>query len=247
MSVSSPASAAAAGRCQTGKTREVVAEQEFRRVEFLLGHSGHGGEDLRRGPEVDVESRVFQRELDHAPDHVVRATGNPEYPRIVPVQDGPRGLVRPLTKVFGIGDHRERGALVQIRETDPSVCRVAPNGVEGHAASVDAPPVDHHRFELAGHARLEHLLLHWRRNADTVVNQGERAQVAFSAVREEDAVGMSIPGVPQQFDDDVLDGPDVVLRLSALGLRDLESNVAIAEVLLDLEEAVARDRRDEAE
>ena len=84
-------------------------------------------------------------------------------------------------------------------------------------------------------------------NADTVVEDGERAQVALSAVGEEDAAGMRVARVAQQLDDDVLDAADVVLGLPALGLGDLEPNVAVAEVLLDLEEGVARDRRDEVE
>ena len=128
---------------------------------------------------------------------------------------------------------------MKVREADPSVRRVAPNGEQGHAATVYAPLVDDHRFELAGHARLEYLLLHRCRDADAVVNDGERAHVALSAAREKYPARMGVARVSQQLHDDVLDAPDVVLGLATLGFRDLEPNVAVAEVLLDLEEAVA--------
>ena len=141
----------------------------------------------------------------------------------------------------------QRGALVQVGADDASLDGVAANREERHTSTVDAPLVDDHRLELARDARLEDAVVHLLGNADTVVDHGERAPVTFSAGRDEDASRMGVAGVAQQLDDDVFDAADVVLGLSALGLRDLESDVAVAEVLFDLEEGVARDGRHEVE
>ena len=83
-------------------------------------------------------------------------------------------------------------------------------------------------------------------HTDAVVDDGERARVALPAVRDEDAARVRVAGVAQQLDDDVLERADVVLRLAALGLGDLEADVAVAEVLLDLDVLVAGDGGHEA-
>jgi len=110
---------------------------------------------------------------------------------------------------------------------------------------VDAPLVHNHRVELARDAGLEDALPHAGRDAHPVVHHGDRAGVTLATRRNEDALSVSVARVPQQLDDDVLRAADVVLGLAPLGLGDLETNIAVAEVLFDLQEGVARNGVDE--
>ena len=108
-----------------------------------------------------------------------------------------------------------------------------------------APRVHDHRFELRGHTRFEDAVVHRGRHAHAVIHDDEGARVGFAAGGDEDPLGVSVSGVAQQLDDDVFNGTDVVLRLSSLGLGDIEAYETVAEVLLDLDEGVAGDGGDE--
>ena len=200
---------------------DVVAEEQLgRRRARRVPTRVHRRDDLGGRAEEDVDARVLDGELDDAPHDVVRAACDLELAGLVALDDRPGGLVGALGERARVGDDDERRALVQVRRDDARLDRVAADREERHASAVHAPLVHDHRLELARDARLEDALVHVRRDADAVVEHGQRATVALAAGREEDAPRVRVAGVAQQLDDDVFDAADVVLRLPALGLRD---------------------------
>jgi hypothetical protein len=180
-------------------------------------------------------------ELEHPADDVVWSAGDAEDAAFVALDDGPCGLVGALGQQLILGEQRDSGATVRVRGGDAACRGVGPDGVERHTAPVNAPAVHHHRVELRGDPRLEDGLVMGRGNADAVVDHGQQAAVTLTCGGDEDPLRMRVTRIAQEFHDDILHRADVMLRLASLGLGRAQSDVPLAEALLDLQVRLTRD------
>lgn len=88
-------------------------------------------------------------------------------------------------------------------------------------------------------------LVHFDGNPVTVIEKREGLHAALATCREKDTRRMRVAGVPEHFDDDVLDAADIVLGLAPFRLGGLEAHETVAEPFLDGKVGIARNGFDE--
>ena len=157
---------------------------------------------------------------------------------------GPARLVGALTQAIGGNAHLKRRPQIDTRCNDTSLIGVLLNREQRHSTTMDTPAIHFHALELGGDTGIEDALLHFLRHARTVIQEEEGANTLLLGRGKIDLIGAGIASITQHLDDNVLDMLNVMLSLTALGLRNTEADIPLAKVLLDAKVALPRHRRD---
>lgn len=109
---------------------------------------------------------------------------------------------------------------------------------------MNTPTVHFHALELGSDTSIEDTLLHILRHTRTVIQEEEGANTLLLGRGKIDLIGSGIASITQHLDDNVLYMLNVMLGLTALGLRNAEADIPLAKVFVDAKVALPRHRRD---
>ena len=156
----------------------------------------------------------------------------------------PARLVGALAQAIGGNAHLKRGTQIDARCNNACLIRVLLDREQRHTTTVNTPTVHFHALKLGGDTGIENTLLHVLRHTRTVIQEEEGANTLLLGRGEIDLIGSSIASITQHLDDNVLYMLNVMLGLTALGLRNAEADIPLAKVFLDAKVALPRHRRD---
>ena len=236
------------GKAQTIDNRKlalVVDKEQARRIETARSLSVQGRSDLGRRAQIHIAAtQLLKGKLTGRANDVVGAASTYIAAVFVFNRLRPARLVGALTQAIGGNANLKRGAQIDARCNNACLIRVLLDREQRHTTTVNTPTVHFHALELGSDTGIEDTLLHILRHTRTVIQEEEGANTLLLGRGKIDLIGSGIASIAQHLDDNVLYMLNVMLGLTALGLRNAEADIPLAKVFLDAKVALPRHRRD---